>query len=208
MYAICDLESTGFCPMRNDILTLGCILADDDLNIVDQREFKTRPINWDYWGEDAEKIHGITREESRDYPVSGVACRDFINYVPDDSTFVCHANPRKSSVDLFDYMFIFHWCYVNECHFELYRRLPQDKIISTIERRREDARMKYEIKDQKLSTWMDRLNIDKSLHHSSLFDAYVCLEVLKFQKEVKWEQQELQQQQDQCQQRSQHSKLF
>lgn len=184
-YAVIDLETTGLCPWRNDPLQIAAVIANDKFEQIGEFNEYIRPNNWEHWSEGAEKVHGITRDNAKIFPSSIDIINRFIKYLyglesNGGYTFVCHALPFKSSIDLFDRNFVFSWFWIHDYRADYYRLFPEDKIMSTISRKRIDAHNKWSIKDQKLSTWAKKLGI-KFNHHSAIDDAKVCLEILKYQ---------------------------
>ncbi len=185
MYAVVDLETTGRDPWRNEILTLCCIVADTNFKEVDRFNGKIKPSYLEQWSEDAENVHKITKQEADTFDNTIDVIDNFISFLnglhSHEYRFVCHALPFRSSVDLFDRNFIFSWFWSNNRRVDYYRLFPEDKMISTIIRKRKLAQEQWGIPNQKLSTWIDKLGIDNSKHHEADFDAEVCLKVLEYQ---------------------------
>jgi len=186
MYAVVDLETTNKHPGRGEILTLACIVADKNFKEVDRFEGKIKPQYWEQWDEGAEKIHGITKQSASNFSncidvVTGL--NNFLYDLSDngDYSFVCHAQPGTSDVDLFDRNFIFFTYLYLGLRCDYYKLFTESRIRSTISRKRKATTMMYGIKNQKLDTWMDKLGIDKTKHHDAMFDTEVCLEILKYQ---------------------------
>lgn len=187
-YLVIDLETTGFDAMRSSPISIGAYLLDGGLNELSQFYSTIKPYENSWWSMDAEEVHGFTREESEEFPHNTVVYSDFRDWLSDYGgkfRFVCHAQARSGITSAFDYKFMYWWfvlnCPVPGALPDMDLIFPRGTGYSTIRPTKEDPKELYGIKNQKLDTWMDRLNIDKSEHHNSLFDAKVCCDILKFQ---------------------------
>lgn len=186
MYAVTDLETTGLDPWRNEILTISTLIADENFQIVDEFNGRCRPSYTDQWSEEAEKVHGITRREADTFDDSSGVLGEYIRFLDNRSGgyhFTCHALPRKSSVDLIDRNFVFSWFWVNDRRVDYYRHFPEEKVTSTIKKRKKEAKDLWGMSSQSLKAWMDKLGIDSKSHHEARFDAWACLQILKYQKQ-------------------------
>jgi DNA polymerase III epsilon subunit-like protein len=107
IYWMSDHETTGFTPIQGTIITSGSVLTDDSFNILDRRyhtatvgqdRFRTNSLGreYDIWNAEAEKIHGITWEQQKEFPEPIEMCRDIwrmLEQFPDEPiTYVYHAN--------------------------------------------------------------------------------------------------------------------
>jgi len=186
MFAITDLETTGLNPWRNEILTLCTIVVDENLKEIDRVTLNRRPEFLGFWSEEAEKVHKISIDETNDFDDSKTFISKYIKFLrnisPDGGySFVCHAFPFKNKVDLFDFNFVFSLFWQHDRRASFYNLFPEKKLRSTITRNKKDALDNWGVENQKLDTWMDFLNIEKTNHHNAEFDSEVCLEVLKYQ---------------------------
>ena len=187
MYAITDLKTSGKYPGRNEILSIATMMLDDDLNQVGSFSSNIRPDYLDMWDDEAEEVHGIRKSVALKFEKStDVLCeyKKFLRSYGRDHIFVCHALPFKSNIDLFDRNFVFFWFDYHDARFDYYKLFNDEGSISTIRRDRRNAMNEYGIKNQKLDTWMDKLGIDKNKHHNAEFDAYVCSEIFKYQRNI------------------------
>lgn len=185
MYAVVDIESTGLIPGRNEILSLAAIILDNELNEVSCFNSNIRPNYWNFWTEEAFEVHRITKAKAFGFKSQEEVLTEFIEFLSAFQTrftMVCHAMPFTSSIDLIDRNFIFYWFDYQDKRFEYYKLFDDEGTLSTINRKRSYATDLYGIANQKLSTWMDKLGIDKSGHHASLSDARACAQVFRFQK--------------------------
>ncbi len=69
-YLIFDLEMSGDDAIENDIIEIGCMLADDDWNKISTFESLIYPDNEDTFSTQAEEIHGISLQDLEDAPMS------------------------------------------------------------------------------------------------------------------------------------------
>jgi len=188
MYAITDIETSGRDPWRNEIIQIATIIADKEFKVVKTFNKYLKPERRSYWDEGAEKIHGITWNKSRCFDNRDSVLNEYIHFLnsncPDGGhSFVAHALPFRSSIDFFDRNFLFAFFWVRDLRTDFYKLFPEGKTISTIHKKRKLATQRYQIKDQKLSTWADKLNFELD-HHDALSDTKCCLEVLKYQKSI------------------------
>jgi len=184
-YAVTDLECTGLDPWRNEILTISTIVADEKFKELGRYTGKIRPRNWEWWSDDAEAVHGISKEDALSFGNSADVLDDYLRFLREFSSgafsFVCHALPLKSRVDLYDRNFLFAWMWYHNKRSDYYRVFPEENMRSTIRKKRSEAQRLWGMTSQKLDAWMDKLGIDKTGHHNSEFDSEVCLKILEYQ---------------------------
>jgi DNA polymerase III epsilon subunit-like protein len=61
-----DLETTGLSPIKNDIVSLACLLEIDGY-IQDTLYLEMQPVNWDTISPEALKINGYTHERLKTF---------------------------------------------------------------------------------------------------------------------------------------------
>jgi len=220
VYAVIDVETTGKDPWRNEILQMGMVVVNEELETIGEFNEFIRPQYLRQWSEEAEEIHKISQRRAAKFDSSRDVFDKFNMFLrgiqPDGAYgFICHASPRRSRINLFDRNFVFAWYWSHSDRLGYYRQFDERKVQSTIKRERNLAKQNWGIENQKLGTWAKKLNIEFE-HHTALADAKVCLEILKFQRRNLWQQdqqqpetksQHLRQQQELKQERSQHFKL-
>ena len=185
MYAIIDLETSGRVFFKNEIIEIAAIVLDEDLNKIGEFCEYIKPECIAQWDKGAEEVHGLSWDRLQLAKPSNSVIMEFISFLTGlkngtPFSLVCHALPIKSSIDVFDRNFLFAWFWANEKRVEYYNLIDETRIRSTIDRKHKMARSLYGIRDQKLSTWAEKLNIEFN-HHSALDDASVCAEVFKYQ---------------------------
>ena len=187
MYAVCDVETTGRTPFRNEVITLDFIIADENLEKIDERGFKFRPVEKHVWSEEASAVHGFSWHSCQLFPDKRESFNDmqvFLKHFGSGLNFICHALPVRSRIDLFDYQFLLAMYWEEGCRSDFYRIFPEKKVESTISKQRKAACERWGIKNQRLDTWCEKLGIDSGRHHDSAFDTYVALEIYKYQKGI------------------------
>lgn len=187
MYAICDFECTGKYPGRSEPLTIGLVVADEDFSVVDVFHRGIKPECPHQWSEEAEAIHGISWARSQKFADQKEVALDMVSFleaIGRDFTFVCHALPFGSQMNTFDRNVLFYWLHYNEMRVPYYKLFPEEKMISTIKAKRKLATEEYGIKNQRLDSWIEKLDLEKRNKHSALDDAMICLEVLKYQSDI------------------------
>ena len=187
MYVVVDCETTGRHPGRHEILTIAAIIADERFNEIGKFHRGLCPQEWHLWDEEAESVHGISKQRAAKFKPSNEVLSDFVSFLDrhgDNYAFVCHALPMGSEVNTFDRNFIFYWFHYSEDvqrRVDYYRFFPEEKMVSTIKSKRKLATQTWDIKNQKLDTWADKLGIEFQ-HHNAIQDARLTLEVLKYQR--------------------------
>lgn len=185
MFCFLDFEVSGLQPGRADPLTIGSVFADEKLNKVSDFHLGIRPTSIHAWSKEAEDVHKIPWSKAIKFKTQEEALEEFIQKcksISDSFTFVCHAMPFGNYVNTFDRNVLFYWFQYNDRRVDYYKLFPEEKMTSTIKLKRKDAMEEYEIPNQKLATWMNKLGINSDLHHSALFDATVCYEIFKYQR--------------------------
>lgn len=172
-FSITDIETTGFSPGKHELLTAHVILTDGK-NKLDERGFKFKPTKFRPDYHKAYKVHGITIEEARTYPLKASTLETFLNFIPDDSIMVCHS---RKSLGFFDYGFLSIECYLANMGMEFNRTFKW--CLSTY-----DLAYKYGkfTKDEKKKLSLDRVCEHYGIelnHHNAESDTKACYELFK-----------------------------
>lgn len=165
-------------------MTLCAIVTDENLNEIDRYTGNIRPKYLQWWSEEAEKVHGISKDVAAGFDDSHFIINEFTHFLhstSDSFSFVCHALPVTSNIDLFDRNFVFSWYWLHDMRVDYYSLFPEDQIRSTILKKKTEARKRWNMSSQSLGAWMEKLDIDPDNHHNAEFDAEVCLEILRYQ---------------------------
>lgn len=173
-YIFSDCETTGFDPVRNDMISVSLIVTDSNHNIIDKYYDEIKPDFNKFYSEEAEKIHGFTKRDMKNFKPRKEACIDMLKFLKPfkdknntPRPFVFHALRN------FDYQFL-NWAFrKEELQYSLWKIIEGGNIFSTIEMAR-----KAGYKDNKLNTWAKRLGVDFS-HHLAEDDAKMCLNLYK-----------------------------
>lgn len=168
-----DIESTGFDPIRNDVTSLGAIVSDGHLNIVNEFYTTARPDINKFTSDDALKISGFTREELLNHTPQRDACIDFMYFL---KPFLSELpqNMVSHTSNNFDWRFIDWMFRKQELNWNIYKILRHDYQESTIKIARAQGHS-----NNKLNEWALRLNKTFN-HHNALDDARMCMEVYKW----------------------------
>lgn len=100
-YLFFDLETTGLDPWRHDIITACFILTDENYKTIDILETKTQPDASTWWDKEAEKIHGISYQETQKWESRARTCVNIIKFLdqngvtPNNTTTIIQANPNR-----------------------------------------------------------------------------------------------------------------
>jgi DNA polymerase III epsilon subunit-like protein len=171
----CDVETSGFDPIRNDVISLALVVTDRELNVKGEFYETAKPEFNKFYSEEAEKIHGFRQRDMYKFQSRRQLCENLLKFLKPfkseinvPNLFVQHA------LGQFDYKFI-EWAFrKEELQYELWKVLRQDYQRSTITEAR-----KLGFKNNKLNEWADRLEIHLN-HHIAIEDARLCMEVDKF----------------------------
>ena len=177
-YFICDLETTGFDPIRNDVIEICIIVTDSNRVPINEFYSKVKPpiINNITWSESAEKVHGISVESLEHEPSRRDVCIKLLNFLkpykdPDNfpQPFVFHAN------GFFDFNFL-EWMYRKETlEYSFWKMFSVNKAVSTIKL----ARAETAHNSHGLAVWAERLGFDLK-HHSAQSDTLCCLKIYDY----------------------------
>jgi len=191
---ICDVETSGSCPIRNGVISACFLIIDENCNVVDEFHRNVCPpdLTRKHWSLEAQGIHGITFEQVQNYMPNDQFCYELLlflgKYRSDTAIdFICHANPSGwfdkregwKIIKWFDYNFI-EWCFrkakfANGCEmvWSMYKVLDSKYLISTVKMGKEAGHKKNNLK-----VWSERVGFDLK-HHDPTSDTYCCLEVYK-----------------------------
>lgn len=170
-----DVETTGFCHWRNDIIAIAIIVTDQSFHQKAEFYETARPSFDKYYSKDAEKIHGFSKAELLTFQEPRKLCINILKFLVPfkhemnyPNIFVQHALRQ------FDYLFTETLFRKNELEFSWWKVAAQDKQESTILKGR-----KAGYKKNKLDEWAKRLDLDLD-HHNALSDTRACLEIDKY----------------------------
>ena len=188
---VCDLETTGLDPIRNDIVEICLLVINKNDKVIDKFLSKVKPalINEITWTEKAQSVHGFTLKEASKFPKRRdvlIQMLHFLNPYRSEKNlpFICHASPDKFfdeaqsswSWPHIDYHFL-EWAYRKEnLQYSFWKVFTCDGIISTISLARKYSGKRF---GHKLNVWCEKLNIPLD-HHSAESDALACLELYKY----------------------------
>ena len=157
-----DTETTGLDPLTGDkLVEIGAV---ELINHVPTGKTYHQYINPEREvPEEVVKVHGLTTEYLKDFPVFAEIAQDWIDFVGDDGILVAHNAP-------FDMKFI---------NYELkllgYEEYQWDRVIDTLE----IAKSKFPGQRNNLDVLCKRFGIDNSARtfHGALLDAQLLAEV-------------------------------
>lgn len=157
-----DTETTGFDPITGDkLVEIGAV---ELINHVPTGRTYHQYINPERdVPEEVVKVHGLTTEFLKDFPIFSEVAQDFIDFVGDDGVLVAHNAT-------FDMKFI---------NFELkrlgYNGYEWDRVVDTLE----IAKNKFPGQRNNLDVLCKRFGIDNSARtfHGALLDAQLLAEV-------------------------------
>ena len=176
---VVDIETTGLDTFRNEILTLSIsAVRIETLEELDSAEFSFKPEYKQFWSDEAEKIHGISWEESLAFPDKLTEWKKVLafmmNYCSAPQIMVCHALWMGK---YFDSNFI-------DCQLDLLGLLFEKRkyvkgTISTISMAKDCVKMGLiSTNSFKLNVLCDIYGIGLN-HHDAKSDRMACQELFK-----------------------------
>jgi len=78
-----DVETTGFDPMRNDIVSLAMIVTDIDGTEIGEFYETCRPEFNKFYSTEAEEIHGFKRSELEKFQTPRELCKKLLWFLND-----------------------------------------------------------------------------------------------------------------------------
>jgi len=196
---VCDLETSGNCPINNGVIAACILIINEDDEVIDKFVRYVCPPNLTRrnWSIDAQGAHGITFEQVQTFMSNEQFCYELLMFLAkykDENNFplpfICHASPggwfengEWKIIKWFDYNFLM-WAFKKakfengqEMVWSLFKVINSNNLISTVAMGRTAG---YE--KNKLKEWGPRLGINMKNHHDAEFDTWVCLEVYKYLK--------------------------
>jgi DNA polymerase III alpha subunit (gram-positive type) len=170
-YCFIDTETTGFDPLRNQVLTLACYVTDESYNILGEHygEFRPDGKREIVWSEGAEKVHGVSWQQSQAFKDAKEAGEDLLNFLEafPSLTFIAHNMP-------FDRRMLRGTLSRNDQHFRFYKCFP--RFMDTIPLVK--ATGLTSSKSKSLGAICSELCIEHN-HHDARSDAKVLIEIHK-----------------------------
>lgn len=157
-----DTETTGFYPLKGDrIIEIGAL---ELINHVPTGRVYHQYINPEREvPEEAVKVHGLTTEYLKDFPVFSEIAQEWVDFVGDDGILVAHN--ASFDIDFINYE-------LTKLGYEEYK---WDRVVDTLE----IAKNKFPGQHNNLNALCKRFNIDNSARtfHGALLDAQLLAEV-------------------------------
>lgn len=173
---VIDLETTGFNAIKNDAITLGLLVLNDELKEIDSIYLKFKPTFYKWMDNTniASDVHGFTLSDLVLFPERRDSLVTLLNFLakyktPDNKQLKLFYHAKNS----FDYLFL-EWLFrKEELHFSLWKVFNHQNSHSTI-----DICEKLKYEENSLKKWGKRLKIVFD-HHNALADARVCAEIIR-----------------------------
>jgi DNA polymerase III epsilon subunit-like protein len=172
---VLDLETTGINVFDAEIITGFFIHADESFNIKSTYEIKCNPINW---SDEAEKIHGITRQEAAAFNKFSEVYRGLIDWIDlcQPKQMWMHCNSKTfGKLAYFDHavlrmnmMNVDDVSYFKICNITPFSTHSLCKIVQG----------SFNFESFRLDSICKELGI-KLKHHDAESDTFACLEIIK-----------------------------
>jgi DNA polymerase III epsilon subunit-like protein len=172
-----DLETTGFCPIRNDVISIGLIVLDSQLKEIESIYLKVRPDHYAWMSDDnvATHVHGFKLSEMLFFEERRSVIVKLMNFL---KPFKHEINlPRPlfyHATNAFDYLFL-EWFFRKEnLQYSFWKIFNHQSSHSTVLLTRSLG-----FEGNKLNQWADRLSVSFN-HHNALDDARMCAKILQY----------------------------
>lgn len=170
-----DCETTGFDPIRNDVVSMAIVVTDQKMSIKDRFYQTARPEFNKFYSEEAELVHGFKRDELKKFQSPEILCNSILSFLSkfksknnSPSLFISH------SLRQFDFLFI-DWLFRKQNkQYDLWKIIRQDHQRSTITEARNAG-----YKNNGLDLWAKRIGFNLT-HHDAMSDTLCCLEIDKY----------------------------
>ena len=176
-YLFCDVETTGLKPLKHEVISIGWILTDKRLNVIDRESKIIRPIS-KQWDDSSEKVHGISKVKASAGVDKFEYLSSFLDLIPPYCTFVSHTN--KSIDGYFDFNMLMFDCMKLNLDRKFSQKLDQLNQISTVDYAKQ---ANLPVENYKLNTLCEYFGIELD-HHNAESDTNACYEVFKKLSEV------------------------
>lgn len=174
---VIDFETSGFCPIRNDIISMGLIVLDDKLKVIDTIYLKFKPDLYKGMTEEnvATHVHGFTLSEMLFFPERRKSLIELLHFL---KKYKCPSNSTRPlfyhALKGFDYLFL-EWAFRKEdLVYTMWKVFDFPTSHSTVLLARS---LGYE--GNKLDQWASRMSEDFN-HHNALDDAMMCAKLLQY----------------------------
>lgn len=174
MNIVIDLETTGKYHTMNEIIQIGAILFDNDLEPADTFMTYIKPLKPKLFTKEAQDINGITLDFLADKPMPAVARIAFTTWLEDASEGQ-QLTPLGHNYDCFDANFLKTFLGLDK-----YERLLSH-------RSRDTMKVMYYLQDKGtlpklgggLQAALDHFRIKRKEPHDALSDCYATLKLYK-----------------------------
>lgn len=167
-----DVETTGLDPLSSSVLSLAVVI-DVDGREQDSFYQYARPESSHKWSEGAQKIHGITWEQSQTFQSQSDLVHNFLDWMHKHTRKDGHPIPLwQHSRGFFDWRFIMFTCLKQGCLYELYKIARPPALHSTLPLAKKLLRLDSYALDKCCAYYGIELQ-----HHNALSDARACREL-------------------------------
>lgn len=172
-----DVETLGLCPMRDSVISLGLVVLDDTLKVIDTTYLKVRPELYKQHTEDnvATHVHGFKLNEMIFFPERRDQILNLMRFL---KKYLCPLHNTRPlfyhALKGFDYLFL-EWLFRKEnLEYSLWKVFDHPNTYSTVLLGRS---LGYE--GNSLDKWAMRMN-ENFNHHNALDDAKMCVKILQY----------------------------
>ena len=211
LFTFFDVETTGFDPVRNELITMCLIITDLSGKELGRINLKSRPtgiyhsfeifaktlnVNLNnpkeyaaakkmYKGNwiDAQKAHGIPIEVAREFPTPDEFCNELMNFLAPINPRYFHIYWIYHANGKFDPGFLYFQFHKLDRHWEItpYLNLDGDHFISTIDYAKEIL----SVEKHSLDFLADYFGIPLT-HHEAESDTEACMKIFFRLRELKY----------------------
>lgn len=171
-----DVETTGFDPFSNSVISMAVIVADIETGeIADKFVGYAQPESKRKWSSKAEEIHGFSYSEAMEFPTQRQTAIEYLKFMKQ------FKHPKNLPMDFyyhgngnFDWRFVNAMMSKQDLLFSFRKISKVDFVHSTVKL----AKKKMALNSYKLNVVSERLGIDLD-HHEVESDAMACYGIWK-----------------------------
>ncbi len=171
-----DVETGGLDATSGNVLQVGAIVTDDDLNVLDTFSSYCKPVKPSEVQYGALKVNGLTFDDLKKFDEPAVVHKKFLTFIAKQKS-VMHFGAYNSP---FDFKFLMFWLLSTGLHTEFYKRVnPVRHIDPLLLARKLRDNGKLKTKNAKLETLANHFNVKQGASHDAVVDITETIDVYK-----------------------------
>jgi len=170
-YCIFDTETTGFDPIKNDIISIGAILITPENDIISQFLINMQPVEWGNISPQALEVNGFTIEQLKTFMDFKSALGEFDEWLFANGTKTISPIGWNIDYDIRMMLKPMDALKKNFFHYKKIDLLQTARLLKTAG--------KLDLKKLKLTDVAKYFGINTAEAHNALADCRMCNEIMK-----------------------------